>query len=87
VLGGSQRSPSLSRLCRSDLNYLVSAEETMIRFQFRLVFAFLLLILLPVHLVAQGGSAPVIVSATVQYEPEIPWQLTISGRKLQTIWH
>jgi hypothetical protein len=83
VLGGNQRSPSLSHLCRVDLNYLVSVEEAMNRLQLHLVSAFLLFMVLPIELVAQGGSAPVIVSATVQYEPDIPWQLTISGRNFK----
>jgi len=53
------------------------------RLQFHLAFVFLLLMALPVDLIGQGGSAPVIVSATVQYEPNIPWQLTISGRNFK----
>ena len=83
VFGDSQRSPSLPRFCRSEFNYLVSTEKTMNRLQFHLAFVFLLLMALPVDLIGQGGSAPVIVSATVQYEPNIPWQLTISGRNFK----
>jgi len=52
------------------------------RLQLHLVFAFLLFMVLPVALVAQGGSAPVIVSATIDYGGS-PWQLAISGRNFK----
>jgi hypothetical protein len=82
VLGGNQRSPSLSRLCRVDLNYLVSVEEAMNRLQCHLVFAFLFLMTLPIDLIAQGGSAPVIYSATINYQAD-PWQVIITGRNFK----
>jgi len=52
------------------------------RLQSYLTFAFLLFMVLPVDLVAQGGSAPVILSVTVNYQ-STPWQITIRGRNFK----
>jgi hypothetical protein len=63
---------------------MVSLEEIMNRLQSHPVIAFSLLLVFPIGLFAQGGSAPVIVSATVNYLNS-PWQITISGRNFKPL--